>query len=122
MQYPSKLRVNNPLKVIVEQPNISSIRNKFDTLCNISKHKMDIFLVSETKIDNTFPLTQLCEEGYSTPCRHDRTGKRGVLFLYVKDNIPSKQIKWTIIENEVSEKIFVELNLRKKWLLCCSYD
>ena len=47
-----KLRINNPLRVIVEQLNIISIRNKFDTLCSIFKQKIDMLLVPETKIDD----------------------------------------------------------------------
>ena len=34
-----KLRVNNPLRIIVEQLNINSIRNKFDVHCSISSKK-----------------------------------------------------------------------------------
>ena len=54
-----KLRVNNPLKIIVGQLNTNSIRNKFDALCSVFKQKIDILLVSETKIDDTFPLRLL---------------------------------------------------------------
>ena len=60
-----KLRVNNPLRIIVGQLNINSIRNKFDALCSIFKQKINILLISETKIDDTFPLAQFCVEGYS---------------------------------------------------------
>ena len=116
------LRVNNPLRIIVGQLNINSIRNKFDALCSIFKQKIDILLVSETKIDDTFPLAQFCVEGYSTPYRLCRTCKGGGLLLYVRDDIPSKQIKLKSIENEAFKEFFVEINLRKKCLLCCSYN
>ena len=109
-----KLIVNNPLRIIVGQLNINSIRNKFDALCNVFKQKIDILLVSETKIDDTFPLAQFCVEGYSTPYRLNRTCKGGGLLLYVRDDIPSKQIKLKFIENEAFEGFFVEINLRKK--------
>ena len=76
-------------------------------------------MVSETRIDDTFPLAQFCVEGYSIPYRLDRTCKGGGLLLYVRDDIPSKQIKLKFIENEAFEGFFVEINLRKKrWLLC----
>ena len=94
--------------------NINSIWNKFDDLCSIFKQKIDILLVSETKIDDTFPLAQFCVEGYSTPYRLYRTCKGGSLLLYVRDDIPSKQIKLKFIENEGFEGFFVEINLRKK--------
>ena len=80
-------------------------------------------MVSETKINDTFPLAQFCGEGYSNPYRFDRTCKGGGLLLYVRDDIPSKQIKLKFIVNEASEGFSVEINLRKKkWLLCCSYN
>ena len=71
-------------------------------------------MLSETKIHDTFPLAQFCVESYSTPYRLDRTCKGGGLLLYVKDDIPSKQIKLTFIENEAFEGFFVDINLRKK--------
>ena len=71
-------------------------------------------MVSQTKVDYTFPLAQFCVGGYSTPYRLDRTCKGGGLLLYVRDDIPSKQIKLKFIENEAFEGFFVEINLRKK--------
>ena len=71
-------------------------------------------MVFETQIDDTFPLAQFCVEGYSTAYRLDRTCKGGGLLLYVRDDIPSKQIKLKFIENEAFERFFAEINLRKK--------
>ena len=42
--------------------------------------------------------------------------------LHARDDIPSKQIKLKSIENEDFEGFFVEIILRKKWLLCCFYN
>ena len=50
--------------------NINSIRNKFDTLDNIVK-AFDIFLISESKLDNTFPINQFAIGGYKI-FRRDR--------------------------------------------------
>ena len=71
-------------------------------------------MVSETKIDETLPLAQLCVEGCSTSYRLDRTCKGGGLLLYVRDDIPSKQIKLKFIENEAFQGFFVEINPRQK--------
>ena len=90
------------------------MRNKFDAVGSIFKQKIDILLVSETKIDDTFPLAQFCVEGYSTPYRLDRTCKGGGLLLYVRDDILLKQTKLKFIENEAFEEFFVEINMRKK--------
>ena len=45
-----KLRVNNPLRIVVGQLNINSIRKKSDALGSIFKQKIYIHLVSETKL------------------------------------------------------------------------
>ena len=61
-------------------------------------------------------------EDFSTPYRLDQTVKGGGTFLYIRQDIPSKYIKKTTV-NESFEGFFVELNLRsKKWLLGCSYN
>ena len=102
--------------------NINSVTNKFDALCSIFKQKADILLVYETKVDDIFSLAQFCVERYSTLFKFGRTYKAGRLLLHARDDIPSKQIKLKFIENEDFEGFFVEIILRKKWLLCCSYN
>ena len=75
---------------IVQMLSNCATHHKFDALCSILNQKIDILLVSETKIDDTFPLAQFCVEGYSTPHRLDPTCKGGGLLLYVREDIPSK--------------------------------
>ena len=53
--------------------NINSIPNKFDGIMDIVGKKLDIFLISETKIDDSFPDAQFFYDGYSTPYRRDRS-------------------------------------------------
>ena len=79
-------------------------------------------MVSETKIDNTFPETQFLIEGFPKPFRLDRTAKSGRILLYIREDIPCKSIKQITLNNSF-EGFSVELNLRsKKWLLGSSYD
>ena len=42
-------------KLILSHVNINSIRNNFDALSYIIGNNIDIILISETKIDDTFP-------------------------------------------------------------------
>ena len=49
-----RVRIENPSRIIFGQININSIRNKFDLLMNIIKNEIDILMISETKIDNSF--------------------------------------------------------------------
>ena len=51
----SVLRRANPDKLVLGHLNINSIRNKFDASSDLIIGKIDIFLVTETKIDESFP-------------------------------------------------------------------
>ena len=73
---------------IIGHLNINSIRNKFDTLDNIVK-AFDIFLISESKLDNTFPINQFAIEGHKV-FRRDRNCLGGGFILYINKNIPCK--------------------------------
>ena len=47
--------------------NINLIRHKFDSLADIMKDNIDILMISETKVDDTFPEGQFFLEGFGTP-------------------------------------------------------
>ena len=53
------LKLDNLNRVILGHLNINSIRNKFEELKTLIIGKIDILIISETKIDNTFPLVNL---------------------------------------------------------------
>ena len=54
-------------KVIISHLNINSIRNKIDVLANIVSASVDILLISESKIDDSFHRSQFSIPGFSTP-------------------------------------------------------
>ena len=116
-----KLRVSNPKRVILGHLNINSIPNKFDGIMSIVRTHLDVFLISETKIDVSFPDTQFSLEGYSNPHRKDRKIGAGGLLLYVNENIPSRKLKEHTLPDDI-EIMCVELNLKKqKWVLIGLY-
>ena len=49
------IRKDNLNKLIFAHLNINSIRNKFDSLADIIKDNIDILMISETKVDDSFP-------------------------------------------------------------------
>ena len=53
---------------------MNSIRNKFDFLAHQIKGNIDLLMVSETKLDESFPPGQFLLGGYSVPFRFDRDG------------------------------------------------
>ena len=115
-------RVKYPSKVIIDHLNINSIRYKFELLSYLIDGKVDIFLISETKIDGTFPTSQFLMSGYSNVYRLDRNDKGGGIMLFVKDNLITFPVSGFCF-SEKTEIFCVELNLRKqKWLIFCCYN
>ena len=77
-------------------------------------------MISETKIDNSFPIANFLIDGFSNPYRGDRNSSRGGITLYVKEDIPSSLLK---VESLPIEGFYVELKLRSEnWLKNCSYN
>ena len=107
------IKLKNIYPISVGQININSLRNKFEFLNEFVKGYIDILLVTETKIDDSFPISQFCIEGFSTPFRLDRNAHGGGILLYVRADIPAKLIRSTKFEKHI-EALFIEINLRKK--------
>ena len=77
-------------------------------------------MVSETKIDDSFPVGNFVIDGFSTPYQLDRDSNGGGIMLYVREDIPSNLLA-THEKNHI-KSFYVELNLRnEKWLINCSY-
>ena len=89
-------------------------------LCSEISPSLDLLLVSETKLDDSFPTAQFLMSGFCKPYRLDRYSNGGGLMLYIREDIPSHLlIEYKPPKNV--ECLFVEINIRrKKWLRCCS--
>ena len=82
-------------------------------------NNIDILLITETKLDSSFPSQQFAIEGYSQTLRLDRTSEGGGLIIYVRE---CRQIK-NLPMSRNFKGIFLEINLRKtKWLLFGGYN
>ena len=60
---------------IIGHLNINSNRNKFEMLPMSVAQYVDILMLSETKLDSTFPSTQFLINGFSVPHRLDEIVK-----------------------------------------------
>ena len=108
-------------KLIVRHLNINSLKNKFEFLEDVIKRNLDITLLSETKLDDSFPSAQFTLKEYGVPYRFGRNSKGGGLLFYIYEDIPSKFLKLRYDCN--IESICVEINVRKrKWFINGSYD
>ena len=117
----TEMKSQSPDKLILSHLNINSIRNKFDGLKFVIYNKIDIFLISKTKLDDSFPTVQFFIEGFAIPYRHDRSSKGGGLLLYIREDIPSKRLSCKTNYDTVT--LIVEINLKKrKWFLNGSYN
>ena len=104
-----EVRQKNSKRLIIAQLNINSKRNKFDSLNEIIKDNVDVLLISETKIDSSFPTAQFYIHGFTT-YRRDRNINGGGIILYIRGDIPS-----TLLNTDTSvEGFYVEINVRKK--------
>ena len=93
--------------------NINSIRKKFHFLeSEVSKH-LDILLISETKIDESFSSPQFLLDGFSRPYRLDGCANGGGILLYVRDGISSCLLTEHKLQDN-AKCLFTEINVRKK--------
>ena len=75
------LRVKNVNRLIIGYLNINSISNKFDQLKLFVHGKVDILIVTENKLNSTFPTSQFVIDGYSEPYG-------GGVLIYIREHIP----------------------------------
>ena len=118
----NEIRKKNPNRIIIAHLNINSIRNKFEMLKDVIGNKIGILLISETKLDDTFSLSQFILEGFTPPYMLNRMEHGGGLMLFIREDIPSKLLPDVNPSGNI-ENIFVEIYLRsKKWLISGSYN
>ena len=103
------IRRKNINKLIFVQLNVNSLRNKFESLQHTINKHIDVLLISETKVDSSFPSVQFHLEGYATSHKLDRNANGGGILLYIREDIPSK-----LLNSDLSiEGFFIEIRLRK---------
>ena len=118
----NNIRISNANKLIIGQLNINSLRNKFDALKTIISGKIDILVITESKLDESFPTNQFLIEGFSLPFRRDRDLNGGGVIIFVREDISCRELKLHNTSGNF-EGIVLEVNLRKvKWLQFEGYN
>ena len=118
----TKIRNKNSNRPIIGHININYLYNKFQALKSLFKDKLDVLVVTETKINESYPTGQFRIEGFVFPFRLDRDNHGGGVIIYVNEGIPCKEIPFHNRPSDM-EGIIVELNLKsKKWLLLGAYN
>ena len=117
-----QLKEKNVDRPVIAQLNINFLSPKFEPLVSLIKDNVDLLMVSETKVDNTYPTDQFKIEGYSKPFRLDRDRHGGGLMIYSRDDLPCHELKAHELPSDI-ECIFLEMRIRKsKWLVIGGYN
>ena len=117
------LRLKYPNNIIISyiNININSIRYKFQNFVDLASQYLDVIIIAETKLDDTFPTCQFHIPGFKNPYRLDVTSNSGGLLVYVNEQIISRELKNLTLPKDI-QAIQIELNFRKrKWLLLPLY-
>ena len=116
-----QVRIDNVNNVIIAHLNVNHIANKLDVMKTIIPGNVDIMIFSETKLDSSYPTSQLLIHGFSKPYRKDRNCNGGGILIYIREDLPSKLVNKHMFPDDI-EGLFIEVNLRKsKWLILGSY-
>ena len=119
LQFLRKLRLKYPRNPFIGYLNINSLRNKIiDVREMISRLQLDYFVISEIKLDSSFPSTQFHIGDYEIRNRRDRDKSGGGLIEFVKKGIITKRLK--NLETNLSETICTEITISKKKWFCMS--
>ena len=83
------IKLKNINRVVIAQLQINSLQNNFDFLKEEVTGYVDILLITESKLDNSFLTAQFQINGFSSPYRPNRKAHAGEILLYVREDIPS---------------------------------
>ena len=64
-----EIRIKKANRVIIGHLNINSLQNKFEMLEEIIKDRIYTFLISETKLDSSFPSRKFVRSQYTFQIR-----------------------------------------------------
>ena len=88
LQILKSTKLKNYNRLVVGQININGLKNKFESLQMLIKGNIGNCVITETKIDESFPSLQFAIEGYAPPFRLDRNVNGGGVIIYVREDIP----------------------------------
>ena len=107
IEYLQNLRIETSGNLLIGHFKINSIRNKVDMLSYMIGNKIDILMISESKLNDTFPSSQFVIDSFTEPFRLDRTRNGGGILLYVKNNISATLLTNYTLPEDI-EALFVE--------------
>ena len=116
------LRFEYPKHLLCGYLNTNSLRNKIHDLRLIIIHDVtiDYFVISETKLDNSFPNAQLIISNYEIRAKRDRDRHEGGLIEFVRKGLTCKRLRKN--ESLNIEVICSEVTIsNKNWVIFSIY-
>ena len=100
------------LEVQIPDLIFNAFAGKFDQFKLIIQNKLDDIVITETKLNDSYPNSQIFIESFRKPYRMDRNKFGGSLLIYIREDIQSKQLFKHNFTKDL-EGMFIEANLRK---------
>ena len=97
--------------MVIGTLSINYLSSKSDDLKILISGMFDILMITETKLDDTYPVSQLHIDGYSMPYGLDRNRNGGRVIIYARKNIPSTVLRKDLFSIDI-EGIFVKIIYR----------
>ena len=116
-------RASHKKNLIIGHLNINSLRYKFmEVNAMLSANVIDIFYLSETKLDSSFPLNQFNVHGFAH-YRNDRNQHGGGILCYIRNDIPHRRRRdlEAKLSNGVESMVLEVIIRHEKWLFIGIY-
>ena len=107
------LRCKNLSSILIGHLNTNSLRNKFEILVSLIAVNLDLVMISETKLNESFSISQFLIPSFENPIRLDRSSFGGGIMLYIREGIPFKLLKSSCLSVN-AETFFFEVKINKK--------
>ena len=88
------LRVENANQLITGHLYVNSTRNEFRMLSSIISNNINIIMISETRLDESFPLFRFLVQGFTNLIKFDKARHAGGVPLYMKEAISFKKLEY----------------------------
>ena len=118
----SELKEKNSERPIIAHLNINSVSSKFEPLASLIQDNIDLLVVTESKLDDTFPQGQFNIDGFAKPIRLDRNRYGGGIIIFTRNGLTCHELKPRTLYPDL-ECTFLELRIRQsKWLIVAGYN
>ena len=75
------------------------------------KYIIDVLVISETKLDESFPVGQSRSPGYASPFHLDRNQGGGEIIIFIREDIPTKFLS---ADTKPIKGLYIELKFHKR--------